>query len=1665
MADENRSQQKKPKKLSRLGSSAQLPAVPAKKATERVPDWLRMLLGKYGEAEGRLIGLQDDEPEDFPPAPRAAASAPPPAEESAELSALLEYMAEEGPPAAPTDRAATSVEWGAAPVDEPGSGSIDDVLAGIGAGPAAESAEADDIPDWLSEPAAPPVTGREAYVEDAGDDDLDIPDWLNDNLSPASAGELAPADLQPEPDLDDLPDWITGEVAAPPQAEELEAPADEAQEFDIPDWLSDMAPPAAGATPAAEGEAADQAATADITDWEVPDWISEAESPPVDTEETLIGSPFTDLPGADAENADIPDWLAAEQADETITAVEGPLDDSDVPDWLSSLGAVPAEETDDLVEEQELRAELEDEPDWLAEFSETPQADTTLIEPPETDENDWMSGLRATLPVDALDESETETEEVEAGADEELEIPAWLAEQPGDVEAKTEEAEEELEMPDWLQSAGPAELELEEVEVEAEEAEADEDIEMSDWLAELPDEAEAETEEAETGEDIEMPDWLVELPDEAEAETEEAETGEDIEMPDWLAELPAAEAEAGDDKPDWLKFAAPAEPELEEAEVEAEEAEADEDIEMSDWLAELPATETEEAETGEDIEMPDWLAELPAAEAEAADDKPDWLKFAGPAELEVEEAEIEADEAEIDEDIEMPDWLAELPATETEEAETGEDIEMPDWLVELPAAEAEEAGDDKPDWLRFAGPAEPELEEAESEAEESEIDEDIEMPDWLAELPAAEAETGDDKPDWLKFAGPAEPELEEAESEAEEAEADEDIEMPDWLAELPAAEAEAADDKPDWLRFAGPAEPELEEAESEAEEAEADEDIEMPDWLAELPAAEAETGDDKPDWLKFAGPAEPELEEAESEADEAEIDEDIEMPDWLAELPAAEAEETGDDKPDWLKFAGPAELELEEAEVEAEEEVEPSEWLTELPGEAEAEADEDIEMPDWLAELPAAEAEEAGDDKPDWLKFAAPAELELEEAEVEADEEIESPDWLAEMPDEAEAEATEAGEDIEMPDWLAGLRKPVAAAYDESSDWPETDTDAEEADDSADTPDWLTDSGDTDEGDPIAETEADNDIPDWLLDLPNTSPEPSRQPAAAEDDTPDWLTDLSFSTAPAAEDEEAPNWIDNLDSGDDSAAADELDFGDDDELVIPDWLGAASLDELETPAWLLEDVDDTDIFPKAKLSQPGGKAAPDWSAGERAEKPPGSPPPKPPDSAAAEDDSPKKSKGESLPEELPATVAGDSPLVTTSDTSGQRPAGPAVATSATADGGAFATRRTRRWLDTVQPTGEEMPSPGAAETTGMLGGLSTLLPAEKVVIPATETGETVDQLARAAQQFYEIATLPPQPAALPRPVSLQDKIIRRASSAVLYLIFMAVVALPLLFGWQNAEGGPLTEPSRDFSDVLDSQRRQLISEQLGIIDLQQPGAVALVSVDYSPGTQGEMQPLTEALLGRLTGQGMRLIVVSLEPEGAPLAQQTIETLLAERGESYGEQVINLGYLPGQVAAVRQLAAGEISLSARADFIDKTPLADHAGWDDVKNIGDVSVVLTLADNPATARWWIEQMQVALPPKAERRYLLAAASATAEPFLAPYRASEQLDGLITGINGAAAIEAGRRTVGPARQMIDSLSLAHLLIVILIVVGTIIGWMPPDLFGGNATESTPQPAAESS
>ena len=100
------------------------------------------------------------------------------------------------------------------------------------------------------------------------------------------------------------------------------------------------------------------------------------------------------------------------------------------------------------------------------------------------------------------------------------------------------------------------------------------------------------------------------------------------------------------------------------------------------------------------------------------------------------------------------------------------------------------------------------------------------------------------------------------------------------------------------------------------------------------------------------------------------------------------------------------------------------------------------------------------------------------------------------------------------------------------------------------------------------------------------------------------------------------------------------------------------------------------------------------------------------------------------------------------------------------------------------------------------------------------------------------------------------------------------------------------------------------------------------------------------------------------------------------------------------------------------------------------------MVTISDSADTARWWVEQTTSATGTPHFAR--MAAVSAAVEPFVRPYRDSNQYHALVAGINGAAALESARpqKTLGPASAMLDSQSVAHLAVMILMLLGTIAG-----------------------
>lgn len=239
---------------------------------------------------------------------------------------------------------------------------------------------------------------------------------------------------------------------------------------------------------------------------------------------------------------------------------------------------------------------------------------------------------------------------------------------------------------------------------------------------------------------------------------------------------------------------------------------------------------------------------------------------------------------------------------------------------------------------------------------------------------------------------------------------------------------------------------------------------------------------------------------------------------------------------------------------------------------------------------------------------------------------------------------------------------------------------------------------------------------------------------------------------------------------------------------------------------------------------------------------------------------------------------------------------------------------------------------------------------------------------------------------------------------LLYLLLAVAVVLPLLV---SSEFLPLPRDSHLQETSFLGGRAVLpiapVTDLHNAIESLDPGAVVLVAFDYDPSTAGEMDPVARILVHHLMERGARIVAMSLWPAGAATAQRVLDDAAADHAgylDGYGTSFVNLGYIPGQAAGVRQLGPS-LERAQPADFYGSR-LATLPAMAGIQGIESSDFIVELAAAPDSLRWWIEQGSV---PHGVS--LGAAVSAAVEPMARPYYETDprQVAGLVSGVAGAA------------------------------------------------------------
>ena len=227
-----------------------------------------------------------------------------------------------------------------------------------------------------------------------------------------------------------------------------------------------------------------------------------------------------------------------------------------------------------------------------------------------------------------------------------------------------------------------------------------------------------------------------------------------------------------------------------------------------------------------------------------------------------------------------------------------------------------------------------------------------------------------------------------------------------------------------------------------------------------------------------------------------------------------------------------------------------------------------------------------------------------------------------------------------------------------------------------------------------------------------------------------------------------------------------------------------------------------------------------------------------------------------------------------------------------------------------------------------------------------------------------------------------------------------------------------------------------------VIDRTEKDQAVIISFDFSPSTAPELMPMGRALLRHCLTNKIKVIITSLYIQGPGLAEIALDEVRSDFPEvRYGEDYVFLGYMPGYSAVVLKLGDDITKVYERDYYGDDTqgmPI-----FSQIKNFDDISVAVVLTGT-GIFQTWIIYGYIRYGVKIGCGVTAVEAAATY-----PYLQTGQLVGLLGGLKGAAEYEtlldkngiAQRRK--PATVGMNSQSIVHIFIIVLIIIGNVIFW----------------------
>jgi len=228
-----------------------------------------------------------------------------------------------------------------------------------------------------------------------------------------------------------------------------------------------------------------------------------------------------------------------------------------------------------------------------------------------------------------------------------------------------------------------------------------------------------------------------------------------------------------------------------------------------------------------------------------------------------------------------------------------------------------------------------------------------------------------------------------------------------------------------------------------------------------------------------------------------------------------------------------------------------------------------------------------------------------------------------------------------------------------------------------------------------------------------------------------------------------------------------------------------------------------------------------------------------------------------------------------------------------------------------------------------------------------------------------------------------------------------------------------------------------------------PGSRLLLSLDYSPSTVPENDPMAYAVARHALSRGLHLYLMTIWATGPPQIRGLLDDVVARDfpDKVYGVDYVNLGYKVGQQALIQALTSdfkGQYTADAGwGDAHPSQPIDRIPMMDGVRTLKDFDLVVAIGSGVPGVKEWV---QFGGDPTGVP--VGAGVTAVEAPLLYPYASTGQLRGLLGGLLGAAEYEALLTARYPHFEAHAQTALirmfpqtvAHLVIALFVILGNV-------------------------